>query len=99
MPDVRRVAAVVRDLPFSARHLFLPILLVAAAEYGHDKGLVVNAGHGLHYQNVKPIAAIPQIVELNIGHAIVARAVFDGLGMAVSEMRRLMLEAREEATR
>jgi pyridoxine 5-phosphate synthase len=67
-----------------------------AAAFGNDCGLVINAGHGLHYQNVKPIARIPQIVELNIGHAIVARAVFDGLGQAVSEMKRLMLDARQE---
>ena len=65
-----------------------------AARYGHELGLVINAGHGLHYQNVKPIARIEQIVELNIGHAIIARAVFDGLGPAVAEMKRLMLEAR-----
>ncbi len=65
-----------------------------AARYGADIGLVVNAGHGLHYDNVHAIAAIPEIVELNIGHAIVARAVFDGLGTAVAEMKRLMLEAR-----
>ena len=64
-----------------------------AARYGHEKGLVINAGHGLHYQNVKPIARIPEIVELNIGHAIVARAVFDGLAGAVIEMKRLMVEA------
>lgn len=68
--------------------------IVKAAAFGHDLGLVINAGHGLHYQNVTPIAAIEQVVELNIGHAIVARAVFDGLGPAVSEMKRLMLEAR-----
>jgi len=70
--------------------------IVEAARYGHDKGLVINAGHGLHYLNVKPIAAIQEIVELNIGHAIVARAVFDGLAGAVSEMKRLMLEGRQE---
>ena len=70
--------------------------IVDAAAYGHDLGLVINAGHGLHYQNVKPIAAIEQVVELNIGHAIIARAVFDGLGPAVTEMKRLMLEARTE---
>lgn len=70
--------------------------IIDAASYGHDLGLVINAGHGLHYQNVKPIARIDQVVELNIGHAIIARAVFDGLGPAVSEMKRLMLEAREE---
>ncbi len=67
-----------------------------AARYGQGLGLVINAGHGLHYQNVKPIAAIPQIVELNIGHAIVARAVFDGLAGAVIEMKRLMLEGWQE---
>ena len=65
-----------------------------AAAYGAKLGLVVNAGHGLHYGNVAEIARIPEIVELNIGHAIVARAVFDGLSVAVSEMRRLMTEAR-----
>ena len=67
-----------------------------AARYGHDKGLVINAGHGLHYQNVKPIAAIQQIVELNIGHAIIARSVFDGLAGAVVEMKRLMIEGRQD---
>ena len=70
--------------------------IVDAAAYGHGLGLVINAGHGLHYQNVKPIARIDEVVELNIGHAIVARAVFDGLGPAVTEMKRLMLEARAE---
>jgi pyridoxine 5-phosphate synthase len=68
--------------------------IVDAAKYGHDLGLVINAGHGLHYQNVKPIARIEQIVELNIGHAIVARAIFDGIASSVAEMKRLMLEAR-----
>ncbi len=68
--------------------------IARAAEYGAELGLVINAGHGLNYLNVKPVAAIPQIVELNIGHAIIARAVFSGLGEAVREMKRLMLEAR-----
>ncbi|MAD17050.1 MAG: pyridoxine 5'-phosphate synthase [Alteromonadaceae bacterium] len=68
--------------------------LVAGIEYADAKGLKVNAGHGLHYHNVKPIAAITQIIELNIGHAIIARAAFDGLDKAVSDMRSLMLEAR-----
>jgi len=54
----------------------------------------VHAGHGLHYHNVQPVAAVTEIVELNIGHAIVARAVFDGLANAVRDMRRLMVEAR-----
>ena len=57
---------------------------------------MINAGHGLHYGNVQAIAGIPEIVELNIGHAIVAEAVFDGIGPVVREMKRLMLEAREK---
>jgi pyridoxine 5-phosphate synthase len=64
--------------------------IVDAARYGASLGLHVNAGHGLHYQNVQPIVAIPQLVELNIGHAIVARALFVGLDQAVREMRALM---------
>ncbi len=68
--------------------------IVHAATYGSGIGLTVHAGHGLHYENVKPVAAISEIVELNIGHAIVARAVFDGFRIAVSEMKRLMTEAR-----
>lgn len=60
---------------------------------GLEKGLVVNAGHGLHYHNVEPIAAIPGINELNIGHGIIARAVFTGLPEAVAEMKRLMIAA------
>lgn len=64
--------------------------LQRASEIGQDLGLQVNAGHGLHYENVHPIVDIPQIVELNIGHAIVARALFVGLGQAVREMRTLM---------
>jgi pyridoxine 5-phosphate synthase len=58
-------------------------------------GLVVNAGHGLHYHNVEPIAAIPQIVELNIGHSIVARGLIDGLAKAVRDMKDLMRRARQ----
>ena len=69
--------------------------IVEAAAYAHHRGLKVNAGHGLHYHNVQPIAAIPEMVELNIGHAIIARAVFTGLPEAVAEMRRLMIEARQ----
>ena len=58
--------------------------------YARKLGLVVNAGHGLHYHNVEPIAAIPGINELNIGHAIIARALFSGLAAAVTEMRTLI---------
>lgn len=64
--------------------------IVRASEFGHSIGLHMNAGHGLHYTNVQPIVAIPQLVELNIGHAIVARALFVGLDQAVREMRALM---------
>ena len=71
--------------------------LKGGIEYAHSLGLKVNAGHGLHYHNVKAIAAIPQLYELNIGHAIIARAAFDGLHTAVADMRRLMQEARSQA--
>jgi pyridoxine 5-phosphate synthase len=66
----------------------------SAAAYAHQKGLQVNAGHGLHYHNVQAIAAIPEMVELNIGHSIIGRAVFTGLEEAVREMKRLMVEVR-----
>ncbi|NVK54660.1 MAG: pyridoxine 5'-phosphate synthase [Gammaproteobacteria bacterium] len=65
-----------------------------AASYAHACGIQVNAGHGLTYHNVQAIAAIPEMVELNIGHAIIGRALFSGLAEAVSEMKRLMVEAR-----
>jgi pyridoxine 5-phosphate synthase len=65
-----------------------------AARLGASLGLTVHAGHGLHYHNVQPVAAIDEIVELNIGHAIVARAIVAGIAGAVSEMRALMLDAR-----
>jgi pyridoxine 5-phosphate synthase len=65
-----------------------------ASEYAFERGLVVNAGHGLHYHNVEPIAEIPQLNELNIGHGVIARAVFVGLRDAVSEMRDLMRVAQ-----
>jgi pyridoxine 5-phosphate synthase len=67
----------------------------AAVVQGDSAGLHVNAGHGLHYHNVQAIAALSQVRELNIGHAIVARALFCGLGEAVREMKRLMLAARQ----
>lgn len=66
----------------------------AGVELADSLGITVNAGHGLHYHNVQPIAAIPQIYELNIGHAIVARALFDGLDKAVRDMKALMVAAR-----
>ncbi|MBA0161416.1 pyridoxine 5'-phosphate synthase [Pectobacterium carotovorum] len=65
-----------------------------AATYAAAKGLKVNAGHGLTYHNVQPIAALPEMHELNIGHAIIGRAVMSGLKDAVAEMKNLMREAR-----
>jgi pyridoxine 5-phosphate synthase len=68
--------------------------VVDAARYGAGLGLTVHAGHGLHYRNVAPIAAIDEIVELNIGHSIIAQSIFDGLPKAVADMKYLMLGAR-----
>lgn len=65
-----------------------------AARYARAQGIGVHAGHGLNYHNVQAVAAIAEITELNIGHAIVARALFDGMAQAVAEMKRLMLAAR-----
>ncbi len=65
-----------------------------AVRYAHRLGFKVNAGHGLHYENVQAVAAIPEIVELNIGHAIVAEAIFSSWQEAVRRMKQLMLEAR-----
>jgi pyridoxine 5-phosphate synthase len=71
--------------------------LRSAAKHAASLGLTVNAGHGLNYHNVEPIAAIGEIIELNIGHAIVARALFDGLAKAVRDMKQLMRAARAAA--
>jgi len=68
--------------------------ITQAVEHGVSLGLAVNAGHGLHYHNVQAIAALPGVEELNIGHAIVAQAIFVGWENAVREMKRLMTEAR-----
>lgn len=67
----------------------------AAVTKGISQGLKVNAGHGLHYHNVQPIAAISGVSELNIGHAIVAHALLVGLEQAVREMKKLMVEAHQ----
>ncbi|MAC45581.1 pyridoxine 5'-phosphate synthase [Oceanospirillum beijerinckii] len=69
-------------------------IIQEGVKIGLKNGLKVNAGHGLHYHNVEAIAAIPGIYELNIGHAIIARALFVGLKEAVSEMKRIMLAAQ-----
>lgn len=65
-----------------------------AASYAYQKGLIVNAGHGLHYHNVEQIAEIPELNELNIGHGIIARALFVGLKEAISEMKQIMLQTQ-----
>ncbi len=69
-------------------------ILEDAVAYAREQGLIVNAGHGLHYHNTERVAAIPGINELNIGHAIVARAVFSGLKDAVKDMRAILDRAR-----
>lgn len=68
----------------------------AAAQRAAAAGLEVHAGHGLTYNTVRPIARIPEIVELNIGHFLIGEAIFGGLSMAVRHMRALMDEARQE---
>jgi pyridoxine 5-phosphate synthase len=65
--------------------------------YAHSIGLQVNAGHGLHYHNVQAIAAIPEVIELNIGHAIIAHSVIHGLAPAVKEMKDILLNIRQHA--
>jgi pyridoxine 5-phosphate synthase len=67
--------------------------LATAASLGREMGLAVHAGHGLTYQNVQPVARIMEIEELNIGHSVISRSVFDGIAKAVSEMLRLIREA------
>ena len=68
--------------------------LTEAAAQAHDAGLAVHAGHGLTYRNVQPVAAIPHIEELNIGHSIVSRSILVGIEAAVGEMRALIAAAR-----
>jgi pyridoxine 5-phosphate synthase len=72
--------------------------LAKAAALGASLGLAVHAGHGLTVGNVGPVAAIPEIEELNIGHSIVSRAIFVGIGEAVRDMRRAMTSARGRAS-
>lgn len=65
-----------------------------ASNYAHNAGLQVNAGHGLNFYNVEAICKIPEIVELNIGHSIIAQALFSGLGQTVKDLKRIMQQAR-----
>lgn len=73
--------------------------IVGAVDHASSLGLQVNAGHGLHYHNVSAVAAIPQILELNIGHSIIAQAVFCGLATAVRDMKTLLVNARLQTDR
>ena len=68
-----------------------------AAHYAHSAGLQVNAGHGLNFYNVEAICAIPEIVELNIGHSIIAQALFSGLAQTVKDLKQIMRQARLQA--
>ncbi len=78
---------------FDARDRELESLREMSA-YAHSLGLEVHAGHGLNYETVKPVAAFPEVMELNIGHFLIGESIFRGLGPAIAEMRRLMDEAR-----
>ncbi len=78
-----------------ARKEFTRLLDMSA--FAHSLGLEVHVGHGLTYDTVKPVAGLPEVVELNIGHFLIGEAVFRGLAPAIQEMRRLMDEVRAEA--
>ncbi|MEM7684103.1 MAG: pyridoxine 5'-phosphate synthase [Paracoccaceae bacterium] len=67
------------------------------ATFGHSLGLEVHAGHGLTFETVKPVAAFPEVMELNIGHFLIGEAIFSGLEPAMAQMRGLMDDARREA--
>lgn len=68
--------------------------LLSASDYAFSLGLLVNAGHGLHYDNVQSVAEIETISEINVGHSVISRSLYWGIPMAVSKMKRLMVEAR-----
>ena len=81
------------DAISSEQKLFELSKIVKGVEFAQSLGLIVNAGHGLHYHNTYEIAVIAGINELNIGHSIIARALFTGLKEAVSEMKILLTQA------
>ncbi len=85
------------DAPSHAAHQHELVRIAAGAELGDELGLVVNAGHGLNIHNVSEIAKLPQIRELNIGHALIAQAVFLGLPEAIKQMKEVMYRARISA--
>ncbi len=78
---------------FAARDAELEALRKGAT-LAHALGLEVHAGHGLTYDTVQPVAALPEVMELNIGHFLIGEAIFTGLAASIAEMRRLMGEAR-----
>lgn len=82
------------DAPTKVAQLQELTRLQTAAAYAHAAGLQVNAGHGLNFHNVEAICNIPQIIELNIGHAIIAQALFSGLQQTVVDLKRVMRSAR-----
>lgn len=82
------------DAPNRAAQLQELARIQHAAKYAHAAGLQVNAGHGLNFHNVQAICAIPEIIELNIGHAIIAQAIFSGLAQTVVELKMIMEKAR-----
>jgi pyridoxine 5-phosphate synthase len=82
------------DAPNHAAQLQELARIQHAAKYAYAAGLQVNAGHGLHFHNVQAICAIPEIIELNIGHSIIAQAIFSGLGQTVSDLKTVMEKAR-----
>ena len=90
----RFTPALTATSPSAARQRELAAIAAAAA-LARRLGLEVHAGHGLDYENVLPIAKIPEIVELNIGHSIIARAVIVGIEQAVREMKELLNRVRE----
>ena len=85
------------DAPNHAAHSHELARIAAGAELGQELGLVMNAGHGLNIHNVSEIAKLPQIRELNIGHALIAQAVFLGLPEAIKQMKEVMYRARISA--
>ena len=96
-PDVEIHTGSYADAKNGAAQAAELVTIAQAVEQGQEMGLVVNAGHGLHYHNVQAIARLPGVNELNIGHAIIARALMVGMDEAVRSMRALMIEARGQA--
>ena len=92
-PTIELHTGAYADAPHPQAQLIELKRIIDATAYATPK-LIVNAGHGLHYHNVQPVAAIKNINELNIGHAIVAHALFVGFKSAVQEMKALMIQAR-----